>query len=91
MPLIRRCPHCKSVNLGEKRVSAKHKHGGLYWAIFCNECQQALERFDLVDSDTGKVTANVSAESENMCVNWRKKYRDSGCKLSGRDENGMAI
>lgn len=93
MPLIRRCPHCQSVNVGEEKVSSMEGrgHGGRYLAVKCLDCCRVLTRFDVVDEATGELIASAAGEGDYKRVDWRKKSRDNLGRVSGRDEEGMAV
>jgi len=91
MPLIRRCPHCQSTNVGEEMVSSVRGHGGRYLAVKCLACGRVLPNFDVVDEATGELIANAAGEGEYKRVDWRKKSTDRLGRLSGRDDEGMAV
>ena len=89
--LIRRCPYCKSTRLSEKRVAGRRGHGGFYYGLVCSRCRRVLERFEVVNQETGELIASAADEGEYRHVDWHKKSKDNADRLGGRDEEGMAI
>lgn len=50
-----------------------------------------LDYFDVVNIETGEIIATAAGEGDYKRVRWRKKFQDRISRMSGRDEEGMAL
>jgi len=44
MTLVRRCPRCKSTDIGDALIASEARPGGAYWAVKCFGCGRKLPR-----------------------------------------------